>query len=210
MANRPQLNGIVSDKTALFIRDMLIYIEFSSAIKAEDIGRIKESLVLITAICQAGGTKNYAYELLHLHCGFTYSWTEQTSHAVMSSWPVNTTGQENRWIPTDLFQEHNNLLIKKIRKAKRSTWTKKHGSMTTSIHSLGRMEDQMETSFGVPYSGTKHATKKADHDISEILVSLRANDILGPYDKDQPLEYHSQIASTRPVTNLVSEGYRKM
>ncbi|KAF9898614.1 hypothetical protein BX616_003812 [Lobosporangium transversale] len=76
MTSRPRLNGTVSDNAALFIRDMLIYIEFSSAIKTGDVGHIREVLVWITAICHAGGAKNCAYELLHPHCGLKYSWAE--------------------------------------------------------------------------------------------------------------------------------------
>ncbi|ORY89528.1 hypothetical protein BCR41DRAFT_292415, partial [Lobosporangium transversale] len=52
--------------------------------------------------------------LLRLQRGLKCAWTDQTVKADMSSWLVNTTGQENRWIPTDLYQEHNNLLIKKM------------------------------------------------------------------------------------------------
>ncbi|ORY94359.1 hypothetical protein BCR41DRAFT_289343, partial [Lobosporangium transversale] len=72
-----QLNGTVSMNAALFIRDMLIYIELSSAIKAGDTGRIHEMLVWVTIFCQVGGTKNYAYELLRLQRGLKCAWTDQ-------------------------------------------------------------------------------------------------------------------------------------
>lgn len=71
--NLAQLNGTASTNAALFLRDMLIYLELSSAIKAGDIGRIREAIKLITILFQAGSTKNYANELLHLHCGLSYS-----------------------------------------------------------------------------------------------------------------------------------------
>ncbi|KAF9368395.1 hypothetical protein CPB97_004668, partial [Podila verticillata] len=48
----------------LFIRDMVVYIEFSAAIKGGDVGRIEEILKRITIMFQAGNHKNYALELL--------------------------------------------------------------------------------------------------------------------------------------------------
>ncbi|ORZ28544.1 hypothetical protein BCR41DRAFT_331178, partial [Lobosporangium transversale] len=71
------LDGTTSRNSALFLRDMLFYLELSSAIKAGDHGRIEEILKWITIMFQAGSTKNYANELLHLHCGFAYSWSKQ-------------------------------------------------------------------------------------------------------------------------------------
>ncbi|ORZ12460.1 hypothetical protein BCR41DRAFT_307838, partial [Lobosporangium transversale] len=60
------LDGTTSRNSALFLRDMLFYLELSSAIKAGDHGRIEEILKWITIMFQAGSTKNYANELLHL------------------------------------------------------------------------------------------------------------------------------------------------
>ncbi|ORZ06532.1 hypothetical protein BCR41DRAFT_296188, partial [Lobosporangium transversale] len=78
----------------LFLRDTLAYIELGAAIKAGDVGRIKNVLETITVMFQAGGMKNYARELLR--------------KAVLASLLINTKGKENAWIPTDLYQEHNN------------------------------------------------------------------------------------------------------
>ncbi|KAF9896408.1 hypothetical protein BX616_007517, partial [Lobosporangium transversale] len=129
------LDGTTSRNSALFLRDMLFYLELSSAIKAGDHGRIEEILKWITIMFQAGSTKNYANELLHLHCGFAYSWSKQTKDAVRSSWLVNTTGQPNRWIPADLYQEHNNLLIKNLFKAKRTCdhWEMEEETLSVNV-----------------------------------------------------------------------------
>ncbi|KAF9117594.1 hypothetical protein BGX30_005318 [Mortierella sp. GBA39] len=50
----------------LFIRDMVVYIEFCEAIKEGDIGRIEAILKRITIMFQAGKNKNYGFELLRL------------------------------------------------------------------------------------------------------------------------------------------------
>ncbi|KAG0000334.1 hypothetical protein BGZ65_004457 [Modicella reniformis] len=75
--NLDQFNGTISRNAALFVRDMLAYMELSSAIKAGEDGRIQEVIKVITTLFQAGATTNYANELLHLHCGLSYSWTEK-------------------------------------------------------------------------------------------------------------------------------------
>ncbi|KAF9895998.1 hypothetical protein BX616_008371, partial [Lobosporangium transversale] len=207
-----QLNGTVSMNAALFIRDMLIYIELSSAIKAGDTGRIHEMLVWVTIFCQVGGTKNYAYELLRLQRGLKCAWTDQTVKADMSSWLVNTTGQENRWIPTDLYQEHNNLLIKKMHqaRARAANWDVLDGSLSVNIHSLGQVGEQMGNAFDVSYAGTKHAVKPPSGDINEILATLKEFDNLSLYDKENPSKSHPQTANASPVENLSTRGLIKL
>ncbi|KAG0010826.1 hypothetical protein BGZ81_002531, partial [Podila clonocystis] len=132
-----------SINAALFIRDMLLYIELGSAIKAGDIGRIEEIIRWLTLVFQAGGHGNYANELLRLHCGLFYSWEGNEKDVILSSMLVNTTGQPNRWIPTDLYQEHNNLLTKDIAQT-------------------------VEKLFKAPHNGTHHSDPSAAADIDII------------------------------------------
>ncbi|KAF8914559.1 hypothetical protein BGZ58_005699, partial [Dissophora ornata] len=111
-STREDLNSVSSRNAALFVKDALIYIELAAAIKIGDVGRIEEMLRWITVAFQAGGTRNYAQELLHLHCALHHSWSKEMKDAITSSWLVNTSGKPNRWLPADLYQEHNNLLTK--------------------------------------------------------------------------------------------------
>ncbi|KAG0266998.1 hypothetical protein BGZ95_002944 [Linnemannia exigua] len=104
----------------LFIRHMVIYLEFCAVIKIGDIGRIEESLKWITVMLQNGSNNNYAMELLHIHCAPRYVWTPEMKSRIMATWLVNTKGKENGWIPTDMYQEHNNHLIKAVYAAKGS------------------------------------------------------------------------------------------
>ncbi|KAG0008436.1 hypothetical protein BGZ82_004681, partial [Podila clonocystis] len=64
--NLPCLDVPSSRNAALFIRDMLFYLELGSAIKAGDVGRILEVIKYLTILFQAGNTKLYGSELLHL------------------------------------------------------------------------------------------------------------------------------------------------
>jgi hypothetical protein len=159
----------------LFIRDALLYIDLSDAIRSGDIGRIEEALKWITVCVQSASTKNYANELLHLHCGFRYAWTEQAKRAFMSSWLVNTTGKENRWLPADLYQEHCNLLIKVIHAAKgsNSSWEFLAECVSPNIEVFDRVANKIHEEFKLSHNSTRHHKNAATGDINRIIQSLR-------------------------------------
>ncbi|KAG0012513.1 hypothetical protein BGZ82_002575, partial [Podila clonocystis] len=200
ISDSERFGSMASRNAALFIRDMLLYVELSSAIKMGDIGRIEEVLRWLTVMFQAGTTKNYAYELLHLHCGLHYSWPSQMKRAVMSSWLVNTTGKPNRWFPSDLYQEHNNLSIKVIHAAKGSStpWEMLAKSVSTNIETFNEVAAQLESQYKIPKNRSKHKVVSADEDINKILRSLKEHGIL---------EYEcGPKAATDPVSDLFEDG----
>ncbi|KAF9137473.1 hypothetical protein BGX30_010186 [Mortierella sp. GBA39] len=86
---RPEANrktyGNANTNAALFIRDILVYIELGDAIKQGDVGRIEAVLVPITVMFQAGGTKNYPNQLLRLAFDIRHSWTKLRTDAIFSS-----------------------------------------------------------------------------------------------------------------------------
>ena len=102
-ANR-KAYGNATTNAALFIRDMLVYIELGDAIKQGDVRHVGAILAPITLMFQAGGTKNYANQLLRLAFDIRHTWTEPRTDAIFSSWLVNTTGKAGGWIPLDLYQ----------------------------------------------------------------------------------------------------------
>jgi hypothetical protein len=83
-ANR-KAYGNANTSAALFIRDILIYIELGNAIKQGNVGRIEAVLLPITVMFQAGGTKNYANQLLRLAFDIRHTWTELRLDAIFSS-----------------------------------------------------------------------------------------------------------------------------
>ncbi|KAG0316530.1 hypothetical protein BG000_004836 [Podila horticola] len=161
-----------SKNAALFLRDMPHYIELGSAIKAGDIGRIEESIRWLTLFLQAGSTKNYANELLRLHCAIFHSWKDNDSSkkTILRSMLVNTTGRPNRWIPTDLYQEHNNLLTKTVYSAKgsNSTWKFMNEKISPNVRVLQGVARHVEEMFGAPHKGTNHSPASATAEISKI------------------------------------------
>ncbi|KAF9955597.1 hypothetical protein BGZ65_003287 [Modicella reniformis] len=205
--NLHQLNCQASQNAALFIRDMLFYIELSAAIKAGDVGRIEEVIKWLTVIFQADTTKKYANELLHLHCGLNYSWSAKTKEAVLSSWLVNTTGQPNRWIPTDLYQEHNNCLTKVIHAAKGSnaTWDVSAQSISANIRTFQHIKSKIEDEYQIPYNDTRHQKVSATLDIERIARSIKENKILSR----EPFACQS-LPTAEPVSNLLVQGMIKL
>ncbi|KAG0260428.1 hypothetical protein BG011_001899 [Mortierella polycephala] len=193
---------IATKNAALLLRDLMLYMELSSAIKAGDVGRIEEVIKWLTILFQAGSTKNYAIELLHLHTGLMYSWSDKTREAVLSLLLVNTTGQPNRYLPADLYQEHNILLTKTIHAAKGSnaSWESLGAQVSGNIRTFNHIAEQMEKQYNVPYKSTKHAAVSAESDITQIPMSIREGHIFR--DKPQP--------SAKPVKNLFEEGMNKL
>ncbi|KAF9351207.1 hypothetical protein BGX26_010732 [Mortierella sp. AD094] len=192
-----------SDSTrngALFLRDAIIYLELSAAIKAGDTGRIEEILKWITVMFQAGATKNYGNELMRsdpsrqekvkpirkhicrlgsllmrLHCGLRYAWSAETKQAILSSWLVNLSGTKNAWIPTDLYQEYNNLLTKIIYAAKGPNFAWEHlsSSISMNIRTFSEISKHTESQYEIPRNNTGHSSVSSEKSVASILNSLR-------------------------------------
>jgi hypothetical protein len=189
-----------SINAAMFIRDMLLYIELGSAIKAGDIGRIEEIIRWLTLLFQAGGNGNYANELLRLHCGLFHSWEGKEKDVILSSMLVNTTGQPNRWIPTDLYQEHNNLLTKVVHAAKSSNlnWEILKKKISTNIRTFQDVARRMEKLFKAPHNTSNHSdpSSAADVDLIKTLCTQAGIFTLG----------QESAAVVPAVRDLVHEG----
>ncbi|KAG0010672.1 hypothetical protein BGZ82_003329, partial [Podila clonocystis] len=54
----------VDVNAAIFIRDMMVYMELNSSIKAGDVGRILDVMRTITIMFQGGNVPNYAKALM--------------------------------------------------------------------------------------------------------------------------------------------------
>ncbi|KAF9942261.1 hypothetical protein BGZ65_006496 [Modicella reniformis] len=201
--NAHELNSESSRNAGLFLRDMLIYIELSAAIKAGDVGRIEEMIKWLTIVFHGGRTRNYANELLHLHCGLNYSWSADTKEAILSSWLVNTLGQENRWIATDLFQEHINRLVKVIYadKGSNSIWGESTKSISSIVCTLQHIKSMVEKEYDISYGGIHHQKVSATGDIKKIMRSIKENMIFSKEQQNLP-----RPSLVNPVKNLYVEG----
>jgi hypothetical protein len=178
--NTSNIDYTPSRNAILFVRDMLLYMELSSAIKIGDIGRIEKALKWLTIIFHAGSTPHYAQELMHFRCCLNYIWDEQTKVAVLSSMLVNKSGERNGWKATDLYQEHQNRSIKHVHCGRRgdTSFDTLRERVSTNIETFDDAKDRMEEQFKAPRNKRKHAAVSADSAIDDVLTVLRENNIL--------------------------------
>ncbi|KAF9977406.1 hypothetical protein BGZ65_007410 [Modicella reniformis] len=190
-----------SVNAALFIRDMTVYLELDEAISCGDVGRIEEVLVMINVMFQAGGMKNYANELMRVVYGLRHKWSPQWKSAIMSSWLINTKGEENGWILADLYQEHNNLLTKTIHSAKGSnmSWETLATSISANIRTFSKVASQIESEYEISHNSSYHSVVSAEKDIRLIQTSLDDSNI---FIRNAPTKRVVQ-----PARDLVAEGF---
>ncbi|KAG0364184.1 hypothetical protein BGX24_004744, partial [Mortierella sp. AD032] len=170
-------NSITNTNALLFIKDMAVYIEFCTAIKLGDIGRIELILKRLTIMFQSGKHKNYGYELLRLSFNIRHKWSVARKLAIFSSMLMNTAGLPNRWIPSDLYQEHNNLLIKQTHAT--AGHNKSAATYITPLIRLFRVIDNiLGREFRLPVNTKFHRITKMDEDIQIVMRSLREYNIL--------------------------------
>ncbi|KAG0308049.1 hypothetical protein BGZ99_001291 [Dissophora globulifera] len=207
VADIETINGTISRNAALFLRDAMLFFELSSAIKVGDVGRLECIIKYITVAFQGGSTTNYANELLHLHCGMSYSWTAKAKEAIVSSWLVNTSGREDGWIPADLYQEHNNLLTKNIHAAQGSnaSWEYLAGSVSTNIRTFDHIATRFESQYNISYTGIRHADVSAEIDIKMILALIKENGIFSDLQPDEP-----HITDALPVIDIFERGLHSL
>ncbi|KAF9084719.1 hypothetical protein BGX29_002411 [Mortierella sp. GBA35] len=192
----------------LFIRDMVVYIEFCDAIKAGDIGRIEAILKRITIMFQAGKNKNYGFELLRLDFNVRHRWTEDRKNAIFSSLLMNTKGLRHRWIPSDLYQEHNNLLIKRTH----ATVGFKSSAMdyiTPLIRVFHKAANIFDEQFELPEVNPYHKVASRETDILDVVRSIQEYGILTqePHPRQHQCGLMSNVGA---VKDLMEEGVAKL
>ncbi|KFH63726.1 hypothetical protein MVEG_10419 [Podila verticillata NRRL 6337] len=182
--NECSLNGrpcTTADINALcFLRDMVVYIEFSDAIKAGDRGRIRCVLATIAMMMHGGNNSNYALELLRLLYGMRHAWTPEWETRVLSSMLVNPKGVPRGWMPTDMYQENNNYLIKTIFAAKGSnmSWEYLRDLISPNIRTFQDIARLFERGVDSKYNSTVHKKPSTKSDVEMVKESLQYSGIL--------------------------------
>jgi len=180
----PLINGrpcTTADINALyFLRDMTVFIEFSDAIKSGDRGRIRCVLPIITLMMHGGGNSNYALELLRLLYGIHHAWTPEWEKRVLSSMLVNPKGVHYGWMPTDMYQENNNYLIKTIFAAKGSnmSWEYLRDQISPNIRTFQDIARLFERGLNSKYNSTTHKKPSTKEDVDQVKSTLKFCGIL--------------------------------
>jgi hypothetical protein len=186
----PSLNGrlcTTADINALyFLRDMTVFIEFSDAITAGDRGRIRCILPTIALMMHGGGNSNYALELLRLLYGMRYAWTPEWEKRVLSSMLVNPKGVSCGWMPTDMYQENNNYLIKTIFAAKGSnmSWEYLRDLISPNIRTFQDIARLFERGVDSKYNSTAHKKPSTKEDVDLVKGALHFCGILWASKRD--------------------------
>ncbi|KAH9910452.1 uncharacterized protein BXZ73DRAFT_83560 [Epithele typhae] len=168
---------MVYENTVLFLRDALLLREFDDAIRAGCSGRILRTLKVLAFAYRGLGRTKYAHEVLHLVHGLTTVWPERLRVIVLKNWLVNPTGMENAWVPVDLLQEHMNLMIKSIYKARGSNMSWSWFEMISPcIITLRHLATQMNAFLG-DKTGNKHASPEASRDVASLRESMETHRI---------------------------------
>ncbi|KAG0082824.1 hypothetical protein BGZ93_002187 [Podila epicladia] len=188
-------------------RNMAVYIEFCTAIKAGDVGRIEEILKRITIMFQAGKHSNYGLELLRLSYNIRYSWEISRKNAIFSSMLMNTTGLKNHFIPSDLYQEHNNLLTKQTHAIAGNKWSAMN-YVTPLIRLFQEVASNLNKEFSLPKNSMFHRTTTTDSDIEHVMRSLDDHGILS--EDLHPVKHQEHPYTTTPVVDLMTEGIIKL
>ncbi|KAF9098729.1 hypothetical protein BGX29_007465 [Mortierella sp. GBA35] len=199
-----QTHSITNTNALLFLKDMVVYIEFCTAIKLGDIGRIEQILKRITIMFQSGNNKNYGHELLRLNYNILHKWTEVRKFAVLSSMLMNTAGLPNRWIPGDLYQEHNNLLTKQTH-ATVGNNKSAAGYITPLIRLFRVINNILGREFRLPPNSKFHRVTKMDEDIQTVLKRLQDDDILNG--TKRPTKHQAHPFTQTTVVDMMTQGF---
>ncbi|KAG0275081.1 hypothetical protein BGZ96_003956 [Linnemannia gamsii] len=205
-------NSTTNINALLFIKDMVVYIEFCTAIKTGDVGRIEEILKRITIMFHSGSNKNYGHELLRLNYNIRHKWSKSRKDAIFSSMLMNTKNSRNTFIPSDLYQEQNNLLIKRIHSTVGHS-EKATSYMTPLVRLFRQINGIIAKEYQLPANPTFHRVTKMEGDIQIVMRSLREHNILDIETNTTKHSHHPFATSivvdmmTEGFTRLVSGGY---
>jgi hypothetical protein len=156
---------ILDRNALLFLRDILIYVELGASIKQGDIGRISNILQTITIMLQGTGRRCYSLELLRFTYLTRHAWSNEWRRAVLSSMLINTRGHKDRFIPADLYQEHNNCFAKSIYTPKNSNqcWNYLINPISPLLSTLADSKKSTEHQYRTAYNSNFHSKGKKSY-----------------------------------------------
>lgn len=96
----------------LYLRDVLSFMEFESAVTHGDPGRVLKVLKLWVYMFRGAGLTNYAREALEILVTWEKELPDPLKHNLERGWFVNRWGLAKRFIAADLYIEHLNRLVK--------------------------------------------------------------------------------------------------
>ncbi|TDL28994.1 hypothetical protein BD410DRAFT_847363, partial [Rickenella mellea] len=103
-------------RSILFMRDVLLFCKFESAVSNANAGRVLHVLKYWAYGFRGAGLNNYARECLEVLMKWKYELSESLRNALEQSWFVNRRGLPGCWIAADLYVEQLNFWVKVSKK----------------------------------------------------------------------------------------------
>ncbi|KAI0693209.1 hypothetical protein BC835DRAFT_1491070 [Cytidiella melzeri] len=165
--------------TILRMRDSMLHYEFQSAIADGDIGRAMNVMaVWVFTFCGSGRSK-YTNELLEVACNFEYEYSNKLKTAIMNNWLCNLTGDEGRWFPMDLMQEHNINLLKSMSGSRSSPFADPFFKevISLNIHNFLDIKESLRTAVGIGAKSGSHKQKKKAVALRHLRNTMREHEL---------------------------------
>jgi hypothetical protein len=177
----------VSGHAVLMMFDLMTLREMRHAIKHGHPSRILRVMKFWTPMFYAGGSYNYAHELMELQHNYHHDWPRDTADVLFAGMLVNPTGEENGFLEGDLDCEHLNLKVKG-RTDEPNMTPEVLAKITPALGHVRRTTEQLYTDIGVEEMNQYHAHVRQTKDI-EILVQhfIKAN--IFHFALDRPSEH---------------------
>lgn len=105
-------NDDVFTHACLYLRDVLFFMEFESAVSHADAGRVLLVIKYRAYMFHGAGLTNYAWEALEILLIWEHELSGALRRNMEKSWFVNRSGLPGRWFAADLYLEQLNRLVK--------------------------------------------------------------------------------------------------
>ncbi|KAH7921009.1 hypothetical protein BV22DRAFT_1132613 [Leucogyrophana mollusca] len=164
---------------ALFLRDVLRYVDLNEAIKCGDIGVMEQTLPHLLFRFAGGNNSKYTIEVLELLQGLQHEWTPQVKDFVLRrGWLINSTGRENDYLPIDKGQEHNIKDIKVTHRTQgpNASWDLMK-KISPVIPTFRAVRKHMESQIKTLRRGTSHTDPSKERDVDRLEDAYTASHV---------------------------------
>ncbi|KAJ6614435.1 hypothetical protein B0H10DRAFT_2221313 [Mycena sp. CBHHK59/15] len=169
-----ELRDITTENVRLLNRDAIYYIEFVSAIKKGDIGRVVNVLRLWMVMMRSPKTMPKYADAIFETLGRIDRYDPVLKRFFLHNWLVNLTGCPYSFKEVDLLQEHQNFWAKIIYNAKGSNKSWDWLSMiTVCIFTLRDTMRTVQKSFNIPAYGERHTVPDMSAEVQKLADALR-------------------------------------
>ncbi|KAJ7629143.1 hypothetical protein B0H17DRAFT_962964 [Mycena rosella] len=192
----PGLRDITHENVMLLNRDGLFYIEFVSAIKKGDIGRIVNVLSVWMVMMRSRKTMPKYADAIFETLRRIDRYDPVLKRFFLHNWLVNLTGRPYNFKEVDLLQEHQNFW------AKSWDWL---SMLTVCIFTLRDTMRTVQKSFKIPALGESHKVPDMSAEIQKLADALRDEQIQ-EYVPNRPANDPDDSTAVTPVRDLFEEG----